>query len=404
MVYSRIRSGIRVFLEFESSSGIVLMLSAVLAIVFANSSHLVEWYGHFLHTEIGVVAGEAGMVKSVSHWINDGLMAIFFLLVGLEIKRELVQGELSMLSQATLPMVAAIGGMVAPALIYASFNWGDSQAMRGWAIPVATDIAFSLGVLSLLGSRVPIGLKVFLTAVAVIDDLLAILIIALFYTSDLDFTALAYSGVTIAVLFLLNRCRVDSIPIYVLVGAVLWFFVLKSGVHATLAGVATAMAVPVDGRSGHSSPLKTMEHHLHVPVAFLILPMFAFANAGINFQGLSFSSLLEAIPCAIALGLLFGKVVGIFSATFVFVKLGFAKIPSGCSWPMILALSLLCGIGFTVSLFIGTLAFGEGMEEQLNLVRLGVLVGSAVAGLLGYVALMVALPPRKAGAGAAAIV
>ena len=384
--------GLRAFLQFESSGGILLFAAALLAIAFANSDALGGWYAHTLHLKIGISAGANALEMSAAHWINDGFMAVFFLLVGLEIKREFAEGELAVPSQALLPFLAACGGMVAPALIYAAFNWGDDTAMRGWAIPVATDIAFSLGVLSLLGSRVPVGLKVFLTAVAIIDDLLAILIIAVFYTSDLDWGALAAAAFLLVALAVLSRNRIESLPIYIGIGIALWFFVLKSGVHATLAGVAVAMAIPLESRTGRRSPLRNMEHQLHVPVAFVILPVFAFANAGVDFRSLSIGSLMEAIPAGIALGLLLGKIIGIFSVTYATIRLGFAKLPTGCTWTEILSLSLLCGIGFTVSLFIGNLAFDPGLGERLNLVKLGVLTGSAAAGMLGYLALQLTLP------------
>jgi len=392
MALGRIKRGINAFLLYESSGGILLLMAALLAIAFANSGALSEWYTHTLHLKVGLSVGEGTYALSVHHWINDALMAVFFLLVGLEIKREFVEGELSVPSQAMLPFLAALGGMVVPAGIYAAFNAGDEIAMRGWAIPVATDIAFSLGVLSLLGSRAPIGLKVFLTAVAVIDDLLAITIIALFYTANIDFGALAAAGALLAVLFVMNRNRVDNLGAYVFVGAFLWLFVLQSGVHATLAGVATALAIPIKARGEGRSPLRIMEHKLHMPVAFLILPVFAFANAGVDFRELSLASLAEPIPAGIALGLLVGKIVGIFAVTFAVIRLGFANLPTGCNWMEVLAVSLLCGIGFTVSLFIGNLAFPAGMEENLNLVKLGVLAGSTCAGVLGFLALYFFLP------------
>lgn len=316
-----------------------------------------------------------------------------YLLVGLEIKRELVEGELSSRAQAMLPAVAAAGGMAGPALIYAFFNWDDSIAMRGWAIPTATDIAFSLGVLSLLGKRVPLALKVFLLAVAVIDDLGAIAIIAVFYTSDLSTVPLLLSLLIIVGLGTLNRYEVCSRTPYLLLGGILWVCVLQSGVHATLAGVAVAFTVPLRMTGNKKSPLPKLEHDLHTMVTFLILPLFAFANAGVNFSGLSPSVLLNPLPLGITMGLLAGKAIGITGTVWLMVKSGAATLPRDCSWLAMMGLSLLCGIGFTVSLFIGNLAFAEGNLDMVNFVKLGVIFGSSIAGVLGYLMLrFIALP------------
>jgi NhaA family Na+:H+ antiporter len=327
-------------------------------------------------------------------------MAVFFLLVGLEIKREIREGELSSRDQALLPCIAALGGMIVPAVIYAALNWGDDAALRGWAIPTATDIAFALGVLALLGSRVPVSLKVFLTALAIIDDLGAIVIIALFYTANLSVESLALSGIALVVLFALNKMQVMRISAYVLVGVALWVFVLKSGVHATLAGVALAMAIPTrDPDDPERSPLRDIEHRLHVWVAYGILPLFAFANAGVSLAGISLAALFESLPLGIALGLFFGKQIGVFGATWLAVKSGVGRMPEGTNWAQIYGAAILAGIGFTMSLFIGTLAF-DG-HEQAAQVRIGVLGGSTVAALIGYFFLRAVLHGKADGKPAA---
>ena len=318
------------------------------------------------------------------------------MMVGLEIKRELLAGELSSRSRAMLPALAAAGGMAGPALIYVFFNWGDEVAMRGWAIPTATDIAFSLGVLSLLGRRAPFSLKIFLLAVAVIDDLGAIAIIALFYTGELSAVPLLLSAVLIAMLFGLNRAGVCSRTPYLVLGLLLWICVLQSGVHATLAGVATAFAVPLRAGGGKVPPLEPLEKDLHSPVNFVILPLFAFANAGVSFMGMTAGNLLNPIPLGIAVGLILGKTVGISGAVWLAIRAGVAEMPRGCNWTAMCSLSLLCGIGFTVSLFIGNLAFAAGHADLINLVKLGVLVGSTVAGLTGYLLLRYAAFPAAA--------
>ena len=375
------------FFQLEIAGGVVLFAAALLALVAANTDAAGEWYAHFLHVPVGVLLGEKNYALSMSHFINDGLMAVFFLLIGLEIKRELITGELSTRAQALLPALAAAGGMAGPALIYSMFNWGDEVALRGWAIPTATDIAFSLGVLALLGKRAPFSLKIFLLAIAVIDDLGAIAIIALFYTGDLAAVPLLLSGVIICVMFMMNKYGVCSRVPYMLLVPVLWACVLQSGVHATLAGVAAAFAVPLRVPKGKKSPLVALEHDLHTLVTFCILPLFAFANAGVSFAGLAANDLFQPLPLGIIVGLLAGKAVGITGASWLAVKSGVAQLPQGCSWAALSCLSLLCGIGFTVSLFIGNLAFVAGHEELINFVKLGVLVGSAIAGLSGYLLL-----------------
>lgn len=382
--------------KMEVAGGAALFAAAIAAMIVANDANTSEWYENFLATPVGVVFGGATQVLSMSHFVNDGLMAVFFLLVGLEIKRELLEGELSSRKRAMLPMTAAAGGMLGPALIYAAFNWGDETTMRGWAIPTATDIAFSLGALALLGRRAPVSLKIFLLAVAVTDDLGAIAIIALFYSGDLAAIPLLLACGTLFILFMLNHYEVCSRVPYVLFGFILWAFVLQSGVHSTLAGVATAFAVPLRVEKGKTSPLVPLEHDLHALVTFLILPLFAFINAGVNFTGLSPGDLLRPLPAGIIVGLIFGKAIGITGAAWLAVRTGIAELPGGCSWMMVCSLSLLCGIGFTVSLFIGNLAFAAGHEELINFVKLGVLAGSAIAGFSGYMLLrFVALPPKS---------
>lgn len=373
---------LREFLRLEAASGIILVIAAALAMIMANSP-LGHLYAALFDIPVTVQVGGLGIAKPLLLWINDGLMAVFFLLVGLEIKREIREGELSSRDQALLPCIAALGGMIVPAAIYAALNWGDDAALRGWAIPTATDIAFALGVLTLLGSRVPVSLKVFLTALAIIDDLGAVVIIALFYTANLSVESLALAGVALAVLFALNKMNVVRISAYVLVGVALWVFVLKSGVHATLAGVALAMAIPTrDPDDPERSPLRAVEHRLHVWVAYGILPLFAFANAGVSLAGVSLAALFESLPLGIALGLFFGKQIGVFGATWLAVKSGVGRMPEGTNWAQIYGAAILAGIGFTMSLFIGTLAF-DG-HEQAAQVRIGVLGGSTVAALLGY--------------------
>ena len=376
-------SSLRRFIASESTGGVVLALAAAVALIVSNSS-LAPLYRQFveLHGEVRVGGDWLVLSKPLLVWVNDLWMAVFFFLVGLEIKREVLDGELASLRQAALPAVAAAGGMIVPALIYVALNQGDAIALRGWAIPTATDIAFALGILMLLGPRVPPSLKVFLTAVAIIDDLGAIVVIAAFYTEQLSLPMLLAAGGGALVLAALNRARVAAIGPYVIVGLVIWVCVLKSGIHATLAGVVTAMAIPLRDRVG-GSPLETAEHALHPWVAFAVLPMFAFANAGVALQGVSLTTLAQGIPLGIALGLVLGKAVGVFGAAMLLVTFGGAQLPAGASRRQFLGVCVLCGIGFTMSLFIGGLAFdGQGATYETQ-VKLGVLGGSLVAGLLG---------------------
>lgn len=372
-------------LHHEATPGVLLMLAMVLALVVANSG--VAWYGAMLDTIARVGIGTWEIKKPLLLWINDGLMAVFFLLVGLELKREVRFGELSDRRKVILPLFAAVGGIAVPSGIYAFINWGDPVAINGWAIPAATDIAFALGILALLGSRAPVALKILLTSIAVIDDLAAILIIALFYTDKLSVLSLAVAFVTLIGLFALNRSGYKKPAGYVLLGLVLWVAVLKSGVHATLAGVALAGFIPLGKDSDDKSGLAyQMEHGLHPWVVFMILPIFAFANAGVPVLGMEPSSLLAPVPLGIAAGLFFGKQIGIFLASLLAVKTGMAKLPGGVSWVQIYGLACLCGIGFTMSLFIGSLAFeaGGGPDYAVD-DRIGILAGSflsAVAGVL----------------------
>ncbi len=378
---------IRKFLKLESAGGIVLIIAAAVAMFIANSP-LGSVYSGVLHSYV------AGL--SVEHWINDGLMAIFFLLIGLEVKRELIEGALNTKEKAIFPAIAALGGMIAPALVYVAFNFSDPVALKGWAIPAATDIAFALGVMALLGNRVPVSLKVFLLALAIIDDLGVIVIIALFYSSDLSTLALAVAFASTAALFIMNAKNVTKLTPYLVVGAILWFSVLQSGVHATLAGVVLGFAIPLSGKDGdHSdnhSPLKRLEHALHPYVAFLILPLFAFANAGISLEGVSFASLTSMLPLGIAAGLFIGKPLGIFTASYIAVKTGLAKLPDDIGMKEIFAVSVLCGIGFTMSIFISSLAFVGESGDFSTYSRLGILLGSTFAALIGYGLLNRALP------------
>ncbi len=373
---------LKAFFATESSGGILLGLTAVLALLASNSPWS-EVYLRFIHTPGAVHFGTAlVLAKPLIVWVNDLWMAVFFFLVGLEIKREFTAGELSNRDQAILPAVAALGGMVMPALIYALINHADPIGLRGWAIPAATDIAFAIGIVTLLGSRVPPSLKIFLTAVAIIDDLGAIVVIALFYTQQLSWMMLAGALVCLLALYLLNRSGVTRVDVYVVIGLILWLCVLKSGVHATLAGVATALFIPSkDGKGG--APAQTLEHGLHPWVAYLILPMFAFANAGLVLTGITPAALLDALPLGIAAGLLVGKTVGVFGSCWLMVRLGWAKPPAGAGWVQLLGVAVLCGIGFTMSLFIGGLAFEDLGAEFETRVKLGVLLGSLLSGLVG---------------------
>ena len=384
----RPRSALRTFLDNEASGGLVLMGAAALALVVANSP-LSGAYFDALHSHV--------LGLSVLHWINHALMAVFFLLVGLEIKREMLDGQLSTWPRRALPGIAALGGMIVPAVIYLAFNAGPNGHPRGWAIPSATDIAFALGVLSLLGPRVPISLKVFLTALAILDDLGAVLIIAVFYTSELNLYALGGAIFVLGLLQGLNRAGFTDLKPYLLLGVVLWFLVLMSGVHATLAGVALALTIPLRVTPGRpedaTSPLHILEHSLQPWVAFLIIPIFGFANAGISFAGMSLASLQNPVPLGVALGLFVGKQVGVFAFAWAAIKTGLADLPANATWPQLYGVALLCGIGFTISLFIGLLAFPTSADLQ-DATKLGVLLGSILSGLIGAALLRMTKPER----------
>jgi Na+:H+ antiporter, NhaA family len=377
---ARLVTGIRDFLRIEAAAGIVLGVATLLALAASNSG-LTSFYGTFLDLPVELRVGALHIAKPLLLWINDGLMAIFFLLVGLEIKRELVEGELSSLRQAMLPALAAVGGMAVPALLYVACNLEDPVALRGWAIPAATDIAFAIGVLSLLGRRVPIGLKIFLLALAIFDDLGAIVIIAVFYTANLSVVSLLLAAAVLLVMLVLNRLGVTRIAPYALLGIVLWVCVLKSGVHATLAGVAMALAVPMRDADGES-PLKRLEHTLHPWVAFLVVPLFGFANAGVSFAGVTGAALLDGVSLGIAAGLFIGKQIGVVGTVLACVRLGWARLPDGVTWLGLYGAAVLAGIGFTMSLFIGTLAW-DTADHAVPL-RLGVLAGSLLSGIVGY--------------------
>ena len=380
----RVTNLMREFLRLESASGLILIAMLVLAMLLANSP-LSNWYNALLEIPMSVSVGALEIAKPLLLWVNDGLMAVFFLLIGLEVKREIIEGQLSSRSQLILPGLAALGGLVLPALIYVGINRGDANALNGWAIPAATDIAFALGILSLLGQRVPISLKLFLTALAIMDDLAAILIIAIFYSGDLSLTSLLLAAVMLAVLFVLNRLRVVRLGAYVVAGIILWVLVLKSGVHATLAGVALAFAIPFRVESKETpSPLLHLEHMLHPWVAFGIMPIFAFVNAGVPLAGISLSTLLSPVPLGIALGLFVGKQVGVFGFSWLGIKTGLAQLPDNSSWWQLYGTAVLCGIGFTMSLFIGSLAFEHRGLDYASTARLGILVGSLLSAVAGY--------------------
>ncbi len=384
-------SFITTFLKMESSGGILLMMAALVAIVFANTG-LVAYYELLLSTPVEVRIGALQIAKPLLLWINDGLMAVFFFLVGLELKREMLEGELADRRNIILPGVGAIGGMAIPAIIYLAFNVGDPQASNGWAIPAATDIAFALGVLMLLGSKVPSSFKVFLTSLAIFDDIGAIIIIALFYTSKISVTALIVVVACIPVLYLLNRKDVMAKSPYLLVGIVIWVAMLKSGVHATLAGVLVAMFIPIKSEKHPGlSPLKSIEHDLHSVVAYFVLPIFAFANAGLTLTGLTFAQVVHGVPLGIAAGLFVGKPLGIFGLCWLAIQCKLTKLPNGMSWLSLFGISALAGIGFTMSLFIGSLAFEETGNNFVFDERLGIIMGSIASGLMGYFVLAYAL-------------
>lgn len=378
-------TSLREFLRLEAAGGFVLLAASALALLVANSP-LAGLYLAFLQVPVAIQIGALEIAKPMLLWINDGLMAVFFFLVGLEIKREFLEGELSSRAQITFPAVGAVGGMVAPALIFVAINQGNAENMNGWAIPTATDIAFALGVLALLGDRVPLSLKVLLTAIAIIDDLGAIVIIAIFYTDELSFVSLGFAALFIVVLAILSWRRVGHVGAYAVLGVLLWIAVLKSGVHATLAGIITAWAVPMSAKTEHGEPLlKHLEHALHPWIAFAVLPIFAFANAGVSFAGVSLASFVEPVKLGVTLGLFVGKQVGILGCLWLAVRLRLCAMPADLGWWHIYGVALLCGVGFTMSLFIASLAFEHSDFDAP--IRLGVISGSLLAGLLGYLIL-----------------
>ena len=374
------------FFSHEASGGVLLMASAVLALIVANSS-LAGLYEGALGSYLAVTLNGEGLEKPLILWINDGLMAIFFFLIGLELKRELLEGKLKNPADVLLPGMAAVGGMALPALVFVMFNWGNAATIGGWAIPAATDIAFALGILALVGSRAPASLKVFLLTLAILDDLGAILIMAIFYTAELKVDYLYLALIPLAGLIWLNLRGAHRMAPMILLGAIMWFFVLKSGVHATLAGVVTAFCIPLKDKWG-KSPLHSIEHNLAPYVLYLIVPVFAFANAGVVLKGMTFAALLAPLPLGIALGLIVGKQLGVFGITYLMVKSGLARMPDGANWAHIYGVACLAGIGFTMSLFIGSLSFEDA--ALMNQVRLGVLSGSAVSAILGYAVLIMA--------------
>ncbi|MES9926154.1 MAG: Na+/H+ antiporter NhaA [Candidatus Thiodiazotropha endolucinida] len=393
---SEISKWLQDFMRQDSSSGILLIFAAILAMILENSP-LSWFYDALLDTPVEIRIGELQLAKPLLLWINDGLMAVFFMLIGLEVKREFLEGELSRLDQIILPGLGAIGGMLVPAAIYYWLNQSDPVALNGWAIPAATDIAFALGIISLLGKRVPVSLRVFLMALAIFDDLGAIIIIAIFYTADLSFASLIIAVAAIVILFVLNMLHVSRVSAYVMVGVILWVAVLKSGVHATLAGVIIGLMIPIkDPKNSDRSPLREVEHGLHQWVALLIVPLFAFANAGVSLSGLTFDSLLEPIPLGIAAGLFVGKQIGIMLFCGVAIVLGFAKLPNGASWSGFYATTILCGIGFTMSLFIASLAFEQGGTSSIIMGdRLGILLGSGLSAVIGYLILRIFNPSNR---------
>ena len=379
------------FFKLEAASGLVLLFSAIIALVISNSN-LSELYFETLESYVFLGLNNFGLKLSVLHWINDVLMAIFFFFVTLEIKREFIQGELSNIKQAILPIIAAVGGMLVPALIYVYINFGNTETINGWAIPSATDIAFSLGVLSLLGSRVPISLKVFLTALAIIDDLGAIVIIAFFYSGDLSVTNLSMMLVSFIILLTFNKFGIKKFLPYLIVGIFLWYFTHESGIHATIAGVLLAMTIPHRKKEKDFSLLIKIEHAISPYVAFGIMPLFAFANAGVSLDGLSLASLLDKVPLGILLGLFVGKQLGVFVFSYVSIKLKIAQMPNNSNWFNFYGVGVLTGIGFTMSLFVGNLAFAENLQ-YMDGVKIGVLTGSLLSTLFGY--FLILLTPNK---------
>lgn len=392
---SPITSVLRRFMKLESASGILMLTAAIIAMLAANSP-LADLYSELLDITVAVQVGALSISKPLLLWVNDGLMAVFFFLIGLEIKREVMEGELSSVSQIVLPAVGALGGMIIPASIYIWMNRGDPIALDGWAIPVATDIAFALALLSVFGNRVPTALKVFLLTLAIFDDLAAIVIIAIFYSGDLSLGALLIGAIALIIAIIMNKTGVTRTSGYILLGVVLWIAVLKSGVHATLAGVVIAFCIPMRDKQGNS-PLSDLEHNLHSPVVFVILPLFAFANAGLSLAGMSIEDLAHPVTLGVISGLFIGKALGILGFVGLGVALRFVQIPKNVNWIQLLGVAFACGIGFTMSLFIAGLAFEHGSDDYYSGDRLGILVGSILSALVAFVLLHISLPksPRS---------
>ncbi|WP_086282719.1 Na+/H+ antiporter NhaA [Campylobacter devanensis] len=383
---------IKTFVKHESFGGVLLIIATILALVFQNGI-LSHFYQEILRSEFSIGFREFTLAKPLILWVNDGLMAVFFFVVGLELKREIVEGELSNPRQIALPIIGALGGVICPALIFWGFNHGDDFAIRGWAIPTATDIAFALGVLMLLGKRVPSSLKIFLLTLAIIDDLCAIVIIALFYTTELSTTSLGISFICLIILFVLNRLKVNKKSIFLLFTLILWFSVLKSGVHATIAGVLAAFFIPMRDSAG-TSMLKDLEKDLHGVTSYFILPVFAFVNAGVSLAGVDPKQLINSVGMGIFFGLFFGKQLGVFLFSFIFIKLGFAKLPDGTNWLQFYGVCILTGIGFTMSLFVGALAYNDS-PVFYHADKLAILLASFVAGVVGYIYLFLLCKPKK---------
>jgi NhaA family Na+:H+ antiporter len=388
---------IRKFLELEAAGGILLIAATALAMIAANTG-FAPLYHLFIEMPVQVSFGEFAINKPLLLWINDGLMAIFFFLIGLELKREIIEGELSTPSQVLLPLIAAVGGMVVPGLIYAAFNYDNRVYLSGWAIPTATDIAFALGVLSMFGNRVPAALKLFLMALAIFDDMGAIVIIALFYSGHLSLMSLGVAAIILLMLWYINWRGTLRITAYLLLGLIMWVAVLKSGVHATLAGVAIALFIPLHAPDGAESPLRKLEHDLHPSVAYGILPLFAFANTGVQVSGFGIDSLVASVPLGIMAGLFLGKQIGVFALSWLAIKLRIAEMPRGATWMQLYGVSVLCGIGFTMSLFISALAFHQKGTELAVDERVGILLGSALSAIFGALILSIVLPKKTSPA------
>lgn len=390
---NEVSESIQSFMKLESTGGILLLVTTIIAIIIANSPLLMH-YNIFLETKVAIQVGSFAINKPLLLWINDGLMAIFFFLIGLEIKREFLEGELASFSQIVLPGLGALGGMIVPAGIYAWLNWNNPETLNGWAIPVATDIAFALALLSSFGKRVPTALKVFLLTLAIFDDLAAIIIIALFYSANLSYNALIFAAAIFGLAIMLNKLGVKQTSTYILLGIILWIAVLKSGIHATIAGVLIAFCIPMRDNTG-TPILEKLKHELHSPVAYAILPIFAFANAGIQLMDISFEALLSPITTGVTFGLLLGKPIGIMAFAGLAIILGIAKLPKDVNWPQLLGVACACGIGFTMSLFIAGLAFENDTGHNIIGDRIGIMIGSIASAIFAYIILQLTLPKQE---------